>query len=67
MVFDPETVAAGPLERVFDLPAGADRPISSPTGIRAVIVNGTVVRRDNETVLSADNPMPGQFLRRAVH
>ncbi len=67
VVFDPETVAAGPLERVFDLPAGADRLISSPTGIRAVIVNGTVVRRDNETVLSADNPMPGQFLRRAVH
>ncbi len=67
VVFDPETVAPGPLERVYDLPAGADRLISTPTGIRAVLVNGTVVRRDNETVLGPDDPMPGRLLRRAVN
>ena len=66
VVFDPETVGAGPLERVHDLPAGADRLISTPTGVRAVVVNGTVVRRDNETLLGAADPMPGQLLRRAV-
>jgi len=67
VVFDPATVGPGPLERVYDLPAGADRLISTPTGIRAVIVNGTVVRRDNETLLGANDPMPGHLLRRAVN
>ncbi|MCY4549692.1 MAG: amidohydrolase family protein [Defluviicoccus sp.] len=67
VVFDPETVAPGPLERVYDLPAGADRLISTPTGVRAVVVNGTVLRRDNETLLGAGDPMPGQLLRRAVN
>ena len=66
-VFDPATVGPGPLERVYDLPAGADRLISIPTGVRAVVVNGTVVRRDNETLLGADDPMPGHLLRRAVN
>ena len=40
VVFDPATVGAGPLERVCDLPAGADRLISRAAGIEAVIVNG---------------------------
>ena len=67
VVFDPETVGPGPLERVYDLPAGADRLISIPTGVRAVVVNGTVLRRDNETMLGADDSMPGHLLRRAVN
>ncbi len=67
VVFDPASVEPGPLERVYDLPAGADRLISTPTGVRAVVVNGTVVRRDNETLLGADDPMPGHLLRRAVN
>ncbi len=40
VVFDPATVGASALERVSDLPAGADRLIAHPRGIRAVIVNG---------------------------
>ena len=40
VVFDPATVGASALERVNDLPAGADRLISHPRGIKAVIVNG---------------------------
>ena len=67
VAFDPETVGPGPLERVHDLPAGADRLISTPTGVRAVVVNGTVLRRDNETLLGEDDPMPGQLLRRAMN
>jgi N-acyl-D-amino-acid deacylase len=43
VVFDPATVAAGPLERVHDLPAGEDRLISRPKGIDAVIVNGVLL------------------------
>ncbi|MBM3502246.1 MAG: amidohydrolase family protein [Alphaproteobacteria bacterium] len=40
VVFDPATVGAGPLERIHDLPAGADRLVSRPSGVAAVIVNG---------------------------
>ncbi len=40
VVFDPVTVGASPLERVNDLPAGADRLIAHPRGIHAVVVNG---------------------------
>jgi len=40
VVFDPATVGAGKLERVHDLPAGEDRLISRPHGVKAVIVNG---------------------------
>jgi N-acyl-D-amino-acid deacylase len=40
VVFDPTTVGAGKLERVHDLPAGEDRLISRPAGVKAVIVNG---------------------------
>jgi N-acyl-D-amino-acid deacylase len=40
VVFDPDRVDAGPLERVYDLPAGQDRLISRAIGIEAVFVNG---------------------------
>ncbi len=43
VVFDPNTVGAGALERVHDLPAGEDRLISRPKGIKAVIVNGSLL------------------------
>ena len=43
VVFDPDTVGAGALERVHDLPAGEDRLISHPKGIKAVIVNGCLL------------------------
>ncbi len=43
VVFDPDTVGAGALERVHDLPAGEDRLISHPKGIKAVIVNGSLL------------------------
>ena len=40
VVFDPDRVDAGPLQRVYDLPAGQDRLISRASGIEAVFVNG---------------------------
>jgi len=40
VVFDPATVGAGPLERIYDLPGGADRLVSRPKGVAAVVVNG---------------------------
>jgi N-acyl-D-aspartate/D-glutamate deacylase len=62
-VFDPSTVGAGPLKRVYDLPAGADRLVSQASGIQAVIVNGTIVRRDGRDAVAPDGPLPGAVLR----
>ncbi|WP_421998421.1 N-acyl-D-amino-acid deacylase family protein [Reyranella sp.] len=63
VVFDPATVAPGPLKRVFDLPAGADRLVSEASGIDAVIVNGTLVRRDGKDAVAANDRLPGRLLR----
>jgi N-acyl-D-aspartate/D-glutamate deacylase len=50
VVFDPKTVAAGPLQRVYDLPAGADRLVSEAIGIEAVICNGALIRQHGEDI-----------------
>jgi N-acyl-D-aspartate/D-glutamate deacylase len=63
VVFDPRTVGPGPLTRVYDLPAGADRLISEASGIDAVIVNGVLIRRDGKDVLAEIDPLPGRLLR----
>ena len=63
VVFDPETVGAGPLRRVTDQPGGANRLISEASGIDAVIVNGTILRRHGKDALAADGALPGKLLR----
>jgi len=64
VVFDLSNVAASPLERVYDLPAGEDRLISQATGIDAVIVNGVVLREDDTDQLDpAKDHLPGRLLR----
>ena len=63
VIFDPETVSDGPLQRVRDFPGGADRLISEATGIDAVIVNGTLLRRDNKDALDTAGALPGRLLR----
>jgi N-acyl-D-aspartate/D-glutamate deacylase len=62
VVFDPATVGAGALRRIYDLPAGADRLVADASGIEAVIVNGTVVRRSGRDVVAPDGPLPGALL-----
>ncbi|HXK26324.1 MAG TPA: amidohydrolase family protein [Myxococcota bacterium] len=62
-VFDPATVGAGPLRRVRDFPAGADRLVSDATGIRAVIVAGVPIRIDGRDVVDPEGPLPGRVLR----
>ena len=63
VIFDPDTVGAGPLRRVYDFPAGADRLISEATGIDAVLVNGTLIRQHNEDMVDPLGPLPGTILR----
>jgi N-acyl-D-aspartate/D-glutamate deacylase len=62
VVFDPERVGAGPLERVHDLPAGADRLVSMPSGIAAVLCNGTVLPAPGEAWPSGE-ALSGRLLR----
>jgi N-acyl-D-amino-acid deacylase len=63
VVFDPETVGASPLRRVWDMPGGANRLVADASGIDAVIVNGTVVRRNGQDALDAAGALPGKLLR----
>ena len=63
VVFDPATVGASKLRRVHDLPAGADRLVADASGIEAVIVNGTIVRRAGRDAVAPDGPLPGALLR----
>ncbi|MEW2530719.1 D-aminoacylase [Streptomyces sp. NPDC047071] len=59
VLFDPETVAAGPATLVHDLPGDSPRLDSKALGVRAVWVNGVEAIRD-DVVTGA---VPGRVLR----
>jgi N-acyl-D-amino-acid deacylase len=62
VVFDPETVAPGPVRRVRDFPGDAERLTADrPEGVRHVLVNGTPVQVDGNRC--ADAGLPGQVVR----
>ena len=51
VVFDPDTVGPGPLRRVRDFPANSERlTADAPTGMRHILVNGVVTRREEQPV-----------------
>ncbi len=58
-----EKRATSKLRRVYDLPANQDRLVADAEGIDAVIVNGTVIRRENKDQVAADGLLPGKLLR----
>ncbi len=60
VVFDPERVGTRPLERVRDLPAGADRLVARSSGIEHVFVAGRAIRRAGRDL---ENAGTGRFLR----
>ncbi|MBV8162355.1 MAG: amidohydrolase family protein [Acidimicrobiia bacterium] len=60
VAFDPDTVGTTDLERVWDLPARADRLIARSTGVEHVWVNGTAIRTGGQDVAGA---RPGTLLR----
>jgi N-acyl-D-aspartate/D-glutamate deacylase len=56
-VFDPTTVAPGPQRRLRDLPANGERLTNEePTGMRHVMVNGTLIRSDEHQLDLAELP-----------
>jgi N-acyl-D-amino-acid deacylase len=64
VVFDPATVSPGPLRRVRDFPADAERLTApEPAGIRHVIVNGMPIREDGQPLPSAVARKPGRVIR----
>jgi N-acyl-D-aspartate/D-glutamate deacylase len=64
VVFDPDTVAPGPLRRVNDFPAGAERlTADQPEGMRHLFVNGTQVLADGALAADGVAARPGQVVR----
>lgn len=59
VVFDPETVDAGPIRKVADLPADAERLFANSVGVRRVYVNGEAIVVDGEPT----GTTPGALLR----
>ena len=60
VVFDPSTVAPGPLRRVRDFPADAERlTADQPTGVEHVIVNGTPIVEDGRLLEDGVASRPG--------
>ena len=63
-VFDPDTVAPGPLRRVRDFPADGERlTADAPEGVSHVLVNGTPIRVDGKPVEEAMSSRPGRVIR----
>jgi N-acyl-D-amino-acid deacylase len=59
VAFDAATVGSGPLRRVRDLPAGADRLLADSTGIEHVWVNGQLIRESGVDLVGT---RPGKIL-----
>jgi len=64
VVFDPDTVAPGPLRRVVDFPAGGERlTADAPEGMTHTLVNGVPIRVDGRSVPEGLGQRPGRVLR----
>jgi len=59
VVFDPATVAAGPLRTVTDLPGGTARLVTEPVGVHHVVVGGEPIVADGRPT----GATPGRVLR----
>lgn len=64
VVFDPDTVAPGPLRRVVDFPAAGERlTADAPVGMTHMMVNGVPTRVDGHSVPEGPGRHPGTVLR----
>jgi N-acyl-D-aspartate/D-glutamate deacylase len=63
-VFDPDTVAPGPLRRIRDFPANGERLTADrPSGMTHTLVNGEPIRVDGEPREAGLEKKPGVVLR----
>jgi N-acyl-D-aspartate/D-glutamate deacylase len=66
-VFDPETVAPGPLRRIRDFPADGERlTADAPVGVTHTLVNGVPIRVDGAASGEGLATRPGTVLRGGV-
>jgi len=64
-VFDPDTVAPGPLHRIRDFPADGERlTADAPVGMDHVLVNGVPIRVDGQNDAEGLAARPGVMLGR---
>jgi N-acyl-D-amino-acid deacylase len=67
VVFDPSTIAPGPVRRVRDFPADTERlTADQPVGVAHVVVNGTPIQVDGEVQLdpaTGTRLLPGEVVR----
>jgi N-acyl-D-aspartate/D-glutamate deacylase len=64
VVIDLDKVDPGPLRRVRDLPGDEERLVAdAPRGIDHVLVNGTPITREGESLVGSMRERPGQILR----
>ena len=62
-VFDPDTVAPGPLRRTRDFPADGERlTADEPVGMEHVFVGGTAIREHGEDLTGQMEDLPGTVL-----
>jgi len=65
VVFDIGELDPGPLRRLADFPAGADRlTADAPRGLRHVLVNGTPLRVDGRDERDSAGTLPGMVVAR---
>ena len=63
-IFDPDTVAPGPLRRVRDFPADGERLVAdAPVGMTHVLVNGTPIRVNGAPSTEVAAQSAGRVLR----
>jgi len=65
-IFDFDEVGCSKLRRVNDLPGGGSRLVADATGMRAVLVNGELIRERDRDAIDPDGPLPGRVLRKGV-
>jgi N-acyl-D-amino-acid deacylase len=64
-VFDPATIAPGPLRRIYDFPAHGERlTADTPIGVTHTLVNGVPIRVDGVSSDEGLAARPGEVLRR---
>ena len=64
VVFDPDTVAPGPLRRIHDFPADGERLTADvPVGVTHTLVNGVPIRIDGAMSADGLSARPGVVLR----
>jgi len=64
VVFDADEIGPGPVRRVRDFPADAERlTADAPTGVTHLLVNGTLIREDGKPIHESLTQRPGHIAK----